>query len=436
MRRFLYISPYFPPTGGISVKRALILVRNFHLVGWEPWVLASPPPAHEPHDEVLTALLPSDIPVSYTYNSPWSARLKRVSGVINHASSMLQNRLKRASSPTEIGGPTPTGTRYLFPLDRFMVDIAAAVASGERLIREHGLELIHVNAGPFSGLVTGHLLSKRTGLPWIADMRDPWTLHEGKTALRPWLTQQVDKAIEHWTLRSASRIALNTEDCLAAYRSAYQGRIPAERFTVVRNAFDPTIVEQALEGVPEPDEDRPFTFLFFGRFKVMVEPDTVLKGLGRFVERAGLGPEQVRFAVLGGLRERDRLQVDALGLTDYVEDRGYVSLLEGYQHLRAAHVLVLAIVPKLCIPGKIYDYLAVGRPILALSENPEVDRIVEETGAGVHVAHGNIDAIADRMLQLFEGRHPEPQPKVVQTFNAQTQVERLAALFEASLAEA
>lgn len=429
MRQVLYISPFFPPKGGISVKRALTVVRNLHRVGWQPVVLAAPTPEKE-HDPSTTALLPDDVPVFRDYSSPTGARIQRLGAWI-----MEKSRAQK----TRGGGPsksksTAVGTQFLLPTDRFTVDIPAAVAAGERLIRAHDIELIHVNAGPFSALVTGMRLAKRTGLPWIADMRDPWTLHEGKTALRPPLTRRIDRAIEARTLAAADKVVLNTEDCLAEYRASYAGQIAPERFTYARNAFDSEIYADAVADLPPPARGGPFEFVYFGRFKVMVEPDELLAGYARFVELSGLSPDEVRFVFIGGLRARDRAIVDALGLGAYVDDVGFVPLTEGYRRLQNADALVLAIVPRLCIPGKLYDYLATGRPILAASENTEVDRILDQTGAGVHAPHGDPDAIADRMLCLYEGRQSKPDAAAVARFDAPALVERLAAIYDEVLA--
>jgi hypothetical protein len=120
-------------------------------------------------------------------------------------------------------------------------------------------------------------------------------------ALRPPPTRWIIRQTEYRVFRTARRIVLNTEECHDAYTAAYRGRVPAERFTCIRNAFDLGVFKET----PVQRNDR-FTVLHFGHFRRLVPSEPLLKGFAKFVQREGLGPDKAALVLAGTPREEDR----------------------------------------------------------------------------------------------------------------------------------
>jgi len=425
--RYLLISPYFPPMSRMGAKRALHLCRNLPTFGWEPVVLAAPP--RDGHvDPGLMDALPAGTVVSRGYAGTLRSFAHRAirfepmpfEEVPHGKATRLRERRILGQ---DIG--------FLTPLDQYVYDLPAAVREGVALVRRHGLKAIQVSADPWSGFLTGWLVRRATGLPLVLDMRDPWSLHAEKMALRPAPSRAAVRWLEHAAFKRASRIVLNNANACAAYRAAYRGRIPESRFTFVRNAFD-----LGLFAPPQASLPAAFRLLYFGRFQRFVRPHVLLRAFRRFVDREGLAPADARLAFAGGLRRQDKAPIEELGLEDRVDYVGYVPYRDGLDALRSAHVLCL-IVPPSCeiqIPGKFYDYLAARRPILALSANDEVDRIIAETGSGLSAGYADEEGAAARLAELYQrhrrGESFDLDPAAVEAYSAREQARALAAILD------
>lgn len=424
MKKVLLISPYFPPMGVSGAKRPLHLVRNLPVHGWQPVVLAGRPEG-EPLDESLAAAIPSGAVVAYEYAGAVRPLLRRITGKKDSAGGTLAG--------DGAGGFPGQRLRFLSPFDRYLLDTPAALRAGMRLIRDHRPAAIHVMADPWSGLIAALRLHRRSGLPLIVDLRDPWSVHEAKMALRPPIARWWLRRFERRLFLAAGKVVLNTDLCREAYQRAYDGAIPAERFTTVRNAFDP-----GLFSAPPPaaGAGEGFTVMYFGRFGLIVGPEQILQGFSRFVEHERLAPGQAQLHFVGGLRRRDLKGVARLLLADRVTVAPPVPFAEGMALLGDADVLILVVEPRcrLQIPGKFFDYLAAGRPILAISANPEVNDLLDRTGAGIHVPWGDPDAVADGFSRLYRERANRGTragtPESLRPFTAMEQARRFAAILD------
>jgi len=435
MRAHLFITPYFPPLSDSGVKRAVHLVRHLPSFGWAPVVLATRA-VNEPEDWSLLDAVPRETIVSYGYSGRLRPALKQAGQLLGP----VRKRVLRRNggrppggppSSTDAGGKPKRDWTFLTPFDRFLADTPAGIRAGARLIREHGLRAIHVSADPWSGLVAAYALHRRTGVPLVVDLRDPWSTHEGKMALRPALSRHWLRAFEAALFRAAAAVVLNTETAREAYVAAYQGRLPPDRFHCIRNAFD-----AGLFHAGEPERRPGFTLLYFGTFRKFVGPELLLQGFARFVAREDLTPGEARLLVVGHVTPAHLRRAAALGLDGFVESRAAVPFRESLPVLSGADALALVVEPA-CqqqIPGKLYDYLAAGRPILAVSANAEVNALIEDAGAGLAAPYDEPEATADRLATLYrESRAGTPRvvaPEVLDAFTAREQARRLAGLLD------
>ena len=180
------IAPYFPPMGVVGAKRALHLVRNLPAFGWDAVVLAADP-TRDNQDASLADALPSSVTVSYRYGAPFRRARGAAAG---------QGRPRpREKRVTLRGRDLP----LVWPFDPYLVDAPWAGREALRLVREHDARAVHVCADPFSAFFVGMAVRRRTGLPLVLDLRDPWSLHPGRAAMRPWAT----RAVIDWCERAA-----------------------------------------------------------------------------------------------------------------------------------------------------------------------------------------------------------------------------------------
>lgn len=366
MKQVLLITPYFPPSVDIGAKRALNLVRHLRSFGWEPLVLASACNSTF-RDADLEKLLPENLYIFRMFG-PTDRKCNPVNFREIKAAYPLFKKLDEKGS-------------YLTPFDQYIWYVPRAVAAGKQILNRHNIHAILVNADPWSGLIVANYLAKYASIPWIADLRDPWSIHTFKMSLRPAITRYLIGKFESAFFHSAAKVILNTETCCQTYRDKYRKTLDGDRFTFIRNAFDPLIYTTAEFS---QDTDK-FSLHYFGSFRSYLDPDPLFNLIKQFITKHGHNPENMELVLYGKQREQDIKLAGRYGLDDYIRYQESVKLQEMLLHLKSASVLLLVEGPhrRLQLPAKLYDYLAAKRPILAMSNNPELDTIIEKTGSGI-----------------------------------------------------
>ncbi len=428
MDRFLYITPYFPPSSRIGAKRALNLVRHLPELGWEPIVLCCPERvgAEQLGQE---GLVPGATIVHRAFGSPLGRTLR---GPGDRVESLPRIQTTEREQPSRERSLIDRIRKSdLTPIDSYMWDIPHVTKHASQIAREARVRAIVANADPWSGLIVGVRVARRLGLPIIADFRDPWALHPRRQPLRPWLTRQLVSMIERRFLRHVDRLVLNTEQCLAAYRDHYASQIEPERMSFIRNAFDPGLYHAPLESEPTGA----FALHYFGTVGSGRDPSDFYHGFARFTRELALGPEAARIVFHGDAGPAADPLVRELGLRDYIEVRPPSLLRDSVNALHGASALLLLEGPErsLQLPAKLYDYLAAARPVLAVGAHAELAGILAKTGVGVCTrCDEGAEAVAQRLRELYLERdaHREFDAGAVAEFTAAAQARRFRDLLD------
>ena len=246
--------------------------------------------------------------------------------------------------------------------------ILPAVLKGVRLVRRYHLDCIFATGSPWSGLTVGLLVSRLTGKPLIADFRDPWVnnpFHMSKGAildrLGHWLEAQV--------VRRAAAVSLNTDALREEFLSRYPDQVP-DHFFVMPNGIDASDFAQASQPEHRNGSRHTLTLCHAGFLYGVRDPSSLLEAL-RIVNR-DLVPydRRVVFRQIGkvslnyDVRER---------YADLIEQQTFVlEPAQPYQSCLASMVQSDIVVniqsgTKTQIPSKLYDYLAIERPILHIT---------------------------------------------------------------------
>lgn len=440
MPRFLLISPDFPPSERLGAKRGANLAAYLPAEGWQPIVLSGPAPGAA---EGRAAGV--ETPVHRAFTSPLGRFLRWIasSGPPRHsaptakAGDALGTPAAAPASDAQGSEERSLIKSEISPLDQYLWDLPWVVPAAVDLARREHVNAVAVNADPWSGLVVGAAVARRLALPFLADMRDPWALHPLKAPRRPALTQRVIVSLERRLLARADRVVLNTERCAAAYRAHYAGVIEAERFSFVRNAFDPAIAETSVPPSTSREAGTPFAVHYFGTIDKGRDPLPFYRGFEQFVRAHGLEGDEARIVFYGAASAAGDPRVSSLGLGEFVEVRPKASLRQGIAQLRGADVLLLLEGPErsLQLPAKLYDYFAAGRPILAVGANDELRGILESTGAGcsTSVAAGP-EAVAAQLAELYRARTSTREAVAdVSAFDARAQAARYREELEAAV---
>jgi hypothetical protein len=414
MRRFLYLTPYFPPQSRVGALRPLKFARHLPAHGWEPVILCDLWPG-----AATSAALLEAVPPQLTILRDYSARARLAEAALGQPATA---RSPRAASPWwERRVPAWLQNPELVPLGEHSVHMPHAWRAARRALRERRCEAIMVNADPWAAMVVGAALARQTGLPLIQDLRDPWAPCALRRPRRPAPIRALVDALERWTLEPAARVILNTEAALADYRRHYPD-LPAARFTCIRNHSDAALIGHGVHA----GFDR-FTLLFLGGFRRFVEGEALLDLLVGLARR-GVSAAQLQLVVTGEVPAQTWEMARARGVEAYLKKHAAVPYHQIGPVMDNADVLVaLNNHTTQRIPAKFYDYATTRRPILIFADNPELGELLARH-QGALFGLDEADAAAAHVLQQLAAGRGVIVERDARALSSEAATARLAAL--------
>ncbi|MET0609443.1 MAG: glycosyltransferase family 4 protein [Gaiellaceae bacterium] len=376
--KVLLVTMYFPPAGGGGVQRPLKLATHLPTLGIETHVLAPDDPKWLHRDEELRP--PTQAFVHRARYLGPKARLpsEELRGLTGVDLALAQARL--------------AGRRLLLP-DASVTWAPTAIPAAVRIVRNEGIDAIITTSPPLSMNLIGASVKKLTGVPWIADQRDSLVLNADRRFERK-TVQAKEKALER-----VVRLVANNADGIVAVSEAIadelRGFDPSGPVRVIPNGCD----FDDFAGLEYTPGDR-FRITHTGSFFGQRNPRAFLSALAS----SGLDDVVARF--VGDFRSVDREWVEELDLGDRLE------LLDYLPHRRAlelqrdseANLLLLPEAAgrgKVVPSGKIFEYLAAERPILAaVPTDGAAAKLVRETGAGIVVGPEDEKGIREALVGL------------------------------------
>ena len=316
--------------------------------------------------------------------------------------------------------------------------IAPAVQEGNRVLRTTSAHLMISTSPPVATHLAALRIKQRTGIQWIADFRDPLSDNPFRSPL--W-NAVVDPALERLILHQADRVIANTDAVAAVWGARY----PQWKYKicVIENGFDPN---EPLGPAPLPERDYKL-LVYAGEIYGTRYPADLFASMLRLLQSGLIASDSHRIKLVGPIREESPI----------LRDPAARALCEGGQlsyagHLRpraealdemarADSLLYLDFNSGLQIPAKLFEYLRIGRPILAFT-NPgsPVERVLENAGVPFQAVYpGERKEHKDEKLLSFLALPPDfhaPSDWFLDRFNGQHQSRHLADLLdELSLAE-
>jgi len=372
------VTLYFPPAGGGGVQRTLKFATHLPALGIETHVLAPDDPKWIHSDEDLQP--PSQA---------WVHRARYVGPKGRKPAEELHGTegLERVATQARLAF-----RRVLLP-DENVTWNATAIPAAIRIVRAEGIQAVLTTSPPSSVHLIGAAVKRATGIPWVADLRDSLVAHPHRRAER--LPARVKEQGEHVVARLVARQADAIVAVGPAITEEARGFSPRGRVVEIPNGCD----FDDFAGLEHRPSDR-LRITHAGSFFGKRSPRPFLEALAR----TGLEPVVARF--VGDFRAADREWAEELGLGDRVELIPFAPRRRALELQRDSEALLL-LIPEAggrgrgVLSGKVFEYLAAERPILALvpPDGAAAD-LLRETGAGTVVRPDDVDAIAEALLDL------------------------------------
>ena len=399
-KKLLIITYYWPPAGGPGVQRWLKFVKYLPDFGIQPIVYIPENPTYPIVDEKLVKdVSESAIILKQKIFEPYQL-----------ASFLSKNKTKKISS-----GIIPNQKKQSF-LDKtflwirgnlFIPDarvfwVKPSVAYLEKYIREHNIDTIVTSGPPHSLHLIGLELKEKLNVKWFADFRDPWTTIGYHKSLRlSDYAAKKHKALEHQVLNTADTIIVTSKTTKTEFQA-----ITKKPIAVITNGYD-------TENVEKQTLDTKFSLAHIGSFLSERNPLILWESLVELINEVPNFGSNLEIKLIGAVSQEVLETISQFGLNPHLNNLGYVSHKEAIAHQRKSQVLLLIEInsedTKSIIPGKLFEYMVSGRPIIAIGpKDSDFAEIITTTNTGVFFEYSEKmklkSVILDFYNQFLEGK--------------------------------
>jgi glycosyltransferase involved in cell wall biosynthesis len=448
-RRVLFVAYQFAPSLEMGARSCAQIARYLPLHGWSPVVLTARERYIEDRyrgssDEIAELDLPDAIVRTRLLPHPFN--LYR----------WLKSTFRRGTQDGGAAGDAGTAVEVDTPLnekgklrrlilsalsipDMYTGWILPAIVAGLKAARRSNAEQIF-SSGPFwTNHLVGLALSYLTGLPWTAHFRDPWVAGGWETPTSA-IAARMDRWLERLVVTRATAVVGVTEEHADAFRRTYP-HLPADKFAAVPNGYDNGEWANLPAGMRRDEKSEgKFLIVYAGKFYIERDPQPLFLALKRLIESGEIEREQIQIDLVGWCATSEGRSVREMavecGLGDCVNILGPRHRPETLRRMTEADLLLLLAERFVIqIPGKTYEYLRAGRPILALTPEGALANLLRRIGGGLVVnpndAAGILSAVRESVLQWKEGRvRHVADSRAISSFDRRVLAGRLTALFD------
>ena len=372
MKKVLFITYFFPPLGGAGVGRTLKFAKYLPEFGWQPIIISAAETVNYGKDYSSLQEIPKEIEV--------------------HKIGHREPKYKEWQYAC-----TRLKINFDFP-DVFKTWYSPAYREAKGILQEEKIDLLFSSSSPYTSHFIAMKLKREFNIPWVADFRDPWSgndilnLYYDKTLMQPL------RKILATKIKNAERNILRTAD-KTTVTSWYHKQQLCELHNVQKDK-----IEVITNGYDESD------FGQSNRYNLYPEKLTIT-----FIGSFYLGFKEIALAFLDAVNElNEGSEVIFIGKgASEMQDVGKGNLTCIYNIPRekmlalssSSSFLLLIMLPSAkWIPGKIFEYLRLGKPILALvPEDGDAARIIKEANAGFILSYEK-DKMKEQLREIFE-RH-------------------------------
>lgn len=399
MKKVLIISYYWPPCGGIGVLRCLKIAKYLREFGWEPIIFTADNADYPSIDKTnFKDIHPDTVILRQKIWEPYKI-YRKITGKDKNANvnNVFYTKEEKAGLAHKLS--VWIRSNFFIPDARCMW-IKPSVKFLKNYLKDNPVDAIFSDGPPHSNTRIATLVKHATGIPWLADFQDPWTQIDYFSLLN----------LTSWGLKKHQRLeqeAFRTADKITIVSPTWKKEleaIGAENVNVIQWGYDPDDYQELTHkpsgkfiishlGILGYDRN-PITF-----FKVISE---LIAENAEFKEKINISfPGQVDYSVMEIIKSHN--------LESYVTIPGNLDRKTALQVMKDANLLLLLLNKQINakgrIPGKLFEYLAVKRPILCLGDtHGDSATIITNSNAGFiseYDDHGNLKTVIREEFQKY-----------------------------------
>ena len=431
MKRVLVITYYWPPVGGSGVQRWVKFAKYLPSEGWQPVIYTPSNPDLGSVDESLLSDIPSEAEII-------KRRIFEPYGIYRRLTGS-KGQIKIEANPGATGGKSFLKRLSLWIRSNFFMPdprclwIGPSIRFLKKYLKEHPVDIIVSTGPPQSMHLIARGVSLATGIPWVADFRDPWTkiFYFKHLKLSSWARRK------HFELEQK---VLDDATAVVAVSPLVQTDFAAMTSTpvhLVTNGYDESDYIDAVE------PDCRFNIVHTGLLTAEGNPVELWKVLGEKCRSDADFAASFRLTLAGKTDAAVLESIRKAGLDDYLTDMGYIDHNKAVLQQRKASVLILPIreepETKAILPGKLFEYLAARRPIVGVGTGEgAMAAVLKETEAG-HIFDWDdstgISEYVDRLWEAFKAGDSMTPDADIEKYSRRMTTRKMVDIFDTLIHE-
>jgi len=429
MKRVLIITYYWPPAGGVEVHRVVKFCKYLAKSGWQPDILTVASGKHSNLDEglardisgVSNVVRTNSLEPHFIFNL-LAGKKTTESGAIKKPPGGRQSIMQTVGEYIRLNLFIPDARIGWYPFAR---------SAGRKLLEQHKPDLIFSTAPPYTVHLVARSLSRKFGIPWVADFRDPWVENYAYNTVPrfPWV-KAINQGMEKQILRAADAVICATPGQLAIQSEKIHAH-HRDKFHLITNGYDE----------PPPDKlesTDTFNLSYFGTLSAQRLPPALLPALQQLCGQNKQFAEKFVFQLIGRFppevesRIRQFLPENNIRIKHHVPRQELTPLLQQNQVM----LVLVDAVPfnELIIPAKIFEILPTGNPMLTIGPiHGNAATLIQSNKAGTSCAPDDQPGIETAIMAMFNqwisgnlGRGTQRYPE----YEREHLTRRLAGIFD------
>jgi len=431
----------FPPDGSAGVYRPLRFLRHLPGSGWHPTVVAADNRHQGRYDPGLLSLVPDQIEVvrvsgedTWQRFQAWrEGRSSPGPSGSNHEKTTIHQEVQTSSIRSFLRNMVRWGEGWCYHPDLAMPWIKPAVKATVEVCQRISAKVIWATGGPWSSFVVARTTSLQTGVPYVLDFRDSWTLAPPPfEATRPEWAKRRDRRLLFQLFKEAQAVTFRYHSEAECYWRAYPGALDPSRIHIIPNGYDGTI-----EVFSSTVRSQAKCMVLYAGTIAPYRFDTLLQGLSLLKKSAPALARHLQILFVGDCMDVLARAASILDVSDIVKVQSTVSYAEVCRLQKEANaLLLLGLIPmkgyELC-GSKVFSYLKAGRPIIGVVPQDEMKNVLHQVGVETIADIDSPSEIASVFRQVLEAWQKNmlpsllPARKACEIYSAERQTVALVA---------
>lgn len=441
MKKVLIIAYYFPPLGWSGVQRTLKFIKYLRDFDWEPIVVTVGKTKFSILDESLLEEVPEEIEViridDVKFKGITDELKDRMREYIKYSFDIISDENLKNEYEKEIESAFEK-LRSLFLLpDGNAVWANNVINEISKIVNLKDVDVVYTTSAPYSTHLIGHYLKVNYKLPWACDFRDEWS-NNPYFSLNKDLRHKIEKNVEEQILLTSNKIITISNIAKGNYINDF--KIDANKIEVITNGYD----EEDFKEINENRENKKFIITYNGSFYSSINPYTFITAINKSIENNIINKSDIELQFIGKIDNEIKNKIINMDKFHIIIIKSYAIHQESLKLSSNSEVLLLITGQgdkvKSVYTGKVFEYLRLKKPILALSpKGSVVEELLSETKSGINVEYDDIEGIEKAILKYYNdwkhGKEFKVNEDEIKKYERKNLTKKLAEVFDELLEE-